>query len=99
RDRNVTGVQTCALPIFHIEQESVLIITQDSFFYSTQNLYSRNSVRTREKGKRFYAALPLLLVLPSPMACWNSLSFIRASGLMTRSEERRVGQEGSTGLP
>ena len=71
------------ISLFHIEQDSVLIIAQDSFFYSTQNLYSRNSVRTREKGKRFYAALPLLLVLPSPMACWNSLSFIRASGLMT----------------
>src|SRR5699024_12075990 len=84
RDRNVTGVQTCALPIC---QASVLGITHGVFFFADAK--EKHAMRyTQYRGlaqvsnwvKLKFAAMNL-----KKLACWLWKE--------KRSEERRVGKE------
>src|SRR5699024_11742764 len=85
RDRNVTGVQTCALPILIKQAISYLQALRDSLFYYARLLpeYHRHSFQYMGPHK------PLLLGERDQ----NFLSSIIAILNQLRSEERRVGKE------
>src|SRR5687767_16006704 len=78
RDKLVTGVQTCALPI------SVIALLAPA----------ESSSGTATIGSASYVVLPPGIIMHSG-ALLQSLSSQSAS--RSRSEERRVGKEGSTG--
>src|SRR5699024_11878915 len=78
RDRNVTGVQTCALPIFLGEKR-----------YRPQSLLPlsvRSSIRKKRNSPEIY--------LEQASACRPvSNLFLLKTTVFSRSEERRVGKE------
>src|SRR5699024_11231504 len=93
RDRNVTGVQTCALPISFVKNLSLP-------FKMARSLWQANKILKKfgaeaAIGVGGFASGPLLLVagwmgIPTLLQEQNSYA-----GLTNRSEERRVGIEGS----
>src|SRR5699024_11706180 len=90
RDRNVTGVQTCALPIYsmrfiHIQQYIIILLLQSDqtteiglITVHTENTFGYNN----------YSIIPGMI--------GNQQLFQLFVPVMPRSEERRVGKEGST---
>src|SRR5699024_11974784 len=87
RDRNVTGVQTCALPILQMRGlcDTTCDIPLPTFTYVLAI-----------KGLSF----ALLLIVPTAIGAYFMLGKfkINKEAFLPRSEERRVGKEGSTGL-
>src|SRR5207249_9000942 len=92
RDRNVTGVQTCALPISTLKAVQIL-----------QTPFANNAVAFSPDGKRIAAAI----LNPEVQAVlWDDSGkeLRQLSGhtdwsscaAFSRSEERRVGKEGSS---
>src|SRR5207302_7042536 len=84
RDFHVTGVQTCALPIFIV-----------GIFYTNLPLYLyiTHGITGLEAPKQWMLGLCLisLPVLFRQMTTWNALK--SPTALWCRSEERRVGKE------
>src|SRR5699024_11426392 len=80
RDRNVTGVQTCALPILY-DQAGVHIGHQHIVLKFYANLVFRSPAI--HMGKRFMENVANQLCVPP-----------QRQGPVFRSEERRVGKEG-----
>src|SRR5699024_11232659 len=83
RVRNVTGVQTCALPIFFLQEcpaksGGVFVILADFPPFVKTGTYR-------------YAPL-----LPGRTGRRGALSFFRIERQTPRSEERRAGKEGTT---
>src|SRR5699024_12025268 len=95
RDRNVTGVQTCALPIWHLRmsRRHVKSRRQQASARGTVGSGSvfRFDVQVVTRMSRFFAAgtyvdADVRFVRP----------FVVAEPYVARSEERRVGEEGGT---
>src|SRR5207249_8977745 len=88
RDRNVTGVQTCALPIFPIRYANgAMVYVRDVGFVHDGFSPQTNLVR---RDGRHSALLPIL-----SNGSASTLTVVgQARALMPRSEERRVGKEG-----
>src|SRR5699024_11569848 len=89
RDRNVTGVQTCALPIF-VRTASVALIHGADAAAKEGNIAAverTHLVALFLQGIRI--AIPAALLLAIPTSAVQSV---------LRSEERRVGKECSTGM-
>src|SRR5699024_11737121 len=87
RDRNVTGVQTCALPIFE----------DDAFIGCNSNRYRCDEIRiTADKCIILNGGQMLILPIVVYRYCTttyiNMIPNIRISNV-ARSEERRVGTE------
>src|SRR5437868_15242878 len=51
RDRNVTGVQTCALPIYHVQEELVVTVTQETKKLRQKRLTVQ--CRSKRRAQRF----------------------------------------------
>src|SRR5438105_5948878 len=77
RDPLVTGVQTCALPIFHVSGRN-----------STFSRSSFSSEYERRASEPFHST-----VISSTRACSSISEFERRLTTRNRSEERRVGKE------
>src|SRR5690606_39727721 len=93
RDFHVTGVQTCALPIFGEDFEPRLVESRRMGCVSFAQMYFPGGVITRENFQRArMAAVQKLenLAWQYRIQGWNVA--LGASG--SRSEERRVGKEG-----
>src|SRR5699024_11999237 len=93
RDRNVTGVQTCALPISNTEigRQSALKKHLRSIKQHIDELGQKKYERFMEKSPDF-----VLMFIPTEPA--YNLALMADSGLYDyafrkRSEERRVGKE------
>src|SRR5699024_11754920 len=96
RDRNVTGVQTCALPILtwftRVEGNQEYIYVEDARY--TQNnfigidLGEVDSVKTEITAENFFKSLEFGME--------QELDYEEINGL-DRSEERRVGKDCKTG--
>src|SRR5699024_11839904 len=83
RDRNVTGVQTCALPIFTTNGDAPVVVMTTEVL---RNMLYASSVTLRGLG---YVVLDEVHYLADRFrgAVWEEV----------RSEERRVGEEGRGG--
>src|SRR5699024_12072433 len=79
RDRNVTGVQTCALPIFY-DLRDYNGQAQDQYNFETE--VSGQSVINIDMSKKLNDAIPVFA------GVIVALAFV-----LLRSEERRVGKE------
>src|SRR5207248_5950180 len=96
RDRTVTGVQTCALPISFLELNSI---------YMMANSGARGSFKQIRQlaGMRGLMANPKGEIIERPIKAnfMEGLSvleyFISTHGARKRSEERRVGKSGDHG--
>src|SRR5699024_11529935 len=86
RDRNVTGVQTCALPILQGTDQLI------------QDLIPPGALTARERLV-LVSALHVKAAWPSPLSSAPG-TFTTAPGQQreVRSEERRVGKEGRHGV-
>src|SRR5699024_11917169 len=82
RDRNVTGVQTCALPIFTAEIRALAAKNPDELYVAAKELQAPYSLvqEIAETG-----SLPVVLFTAGGVAT--------PSDAAMRSEERRVGKE------
>src|SRR5699024_11662521 len=95
--RNVTGVQTCALPISKRSQQRERIPKwfERIGLEDKQTNYPHELSRGQQQRVAFIRALihgPKLVLADEPT---GSLDVQTAKGMMTRSEERRVGKESS----
>src|SRR5699024_11959277 len=79
RDRNVTGVQTCALPIYPLKTRRSALVREDRSL-------SENSSRPRLMARSIRSFRPL--------GGHSNSSNIASLRYTIRSEERRVGKEG-----
>src|SRR5207302_4048511 len=94
RDFHVTGVQTCALPIFS-ELPAYTVparaLSRNTFVHDAVEFGAPGaSVRTFRNGRRPVGtspSAPMICIASSETRWWYSL----------RSEERRVGKEGRRG--
>src|SRR5207249_7928308 len=85
RDRNVTGVQTCALPIYRGSSPPPRPrLATRSTSTSSSPCYDTDSQILRLCGQ-----FPLSPVRPAPLRWWRTA---------LRSEERRVGKECRSGV-
>src|SRR5690606_41037916 len=85
RDFHVTGVQTCALPIYHDRDDlqddiSVLHQREPSVCHSPSNRRCKPNISRSSSG-----------------SAWSYPSRCRIPWVSSRSEERRVGKEGRSG--
>src|SRR5699024_11947955 len=78
RDRNVTGVQTCALPILPGDHQ--LLFSYDDGHGKVTHLQTTIVVEKSELSRYMIMILMVVILLGS-------------AGLVMRSEERRVGKE------
>src|SRR5690606_40037613 len=85
RDFHVTGVQTCALPIFFEPDPSGTFI-ESSYIYATMRDYTRFGLLYLNKGNWLGEQ-----ILPEG---WVEYTTASSEGSGGRSEERRVGKEG-----
>src|SRR5699024_11255557 len=88
RDRNVTGVQTCALPISNIS-----IFFCGSFFDASNALLIKGQVSSTQS---FGLLLNISVVVSNPLKndiCCFVYSILSLRSFTSRSEERRVGKE------
>src|SRR5207245_7197177 len=87
RDATVTGVQTCALPIFQTIRPSKWVIVSDG-----------STDRTDEIVERYVAAHPWIELVRMPERkerhFAGKVHAFNAGRARVRSEERRVGKEG-----
>src|SRR5437667_1557368 len=89
RDRDVTGVQTCGLPISHALDES-----RNQFEFSFPADCRRHvGVSNSEQG---YGFAVVSLANARPMRLKPSANISVFTPIPMRSEERRVGKEGKT---
>src|SRR5207249_9647015 len=92
RDRNVTGVQTCALPIFeHSEKlgrpKPILEIGSISTANADHNTLKRSS-------KNFPKLFPIMRIAHQALPVWCGPADLAAAiAQIPRSEERRVGKD------
>src|SRR5699024_11229685 len=86
RDRNVTGVQTCALPIFSLRDAKLWNIVGTPYITVTRCFFIKFKIDLLEKavGKQKDAPICKAWVAPKSDKEWFS---------GPRSEERRVGRE------
>src|SRR5207249_8043283 len=89
RDRNVTGVQTCALPILFVAGEWGFELGR----LDAGALYDKY---VGESERRLDKALELAQKL-APLVLWIDEIEKAFASASSRSEERRVGKEWSTG--
>src|SRR5205823_9418777 len=82
RDKLVTGVQTCALPIWRPNTPAASVVTSTSQNRWLRPPWPHSSIPT--------ASVTIGTVIESPRA---SAMMSGASNCMARSEERRVGKE------
>src|SRR5699024_12127201 len=92
RDRNVTGVQTCALPIYKDEAgEKALRGLSEEVVRNISGLKDEPEwmLKTRLKGLRYFDRKPM----PTWGADLSGIDFDRIKYFVrSRSEERRVGR-------
>src|SRR5207248_7860568 len=90
RDRTVTGVQTCALPILDIFQKSEWFTSLDLVSrYFQVEMEEKDIEKTAfimNEGLYEYTVMPFRL-------CNAPATFQRMMHMVLRSEERRVGKE------
>src|SRR5207249_5099502 len=84
RDRNVTGVQTCALPIYHLTPHPDLVLLANGWL-SNGRLPEPTAFRDVK-----YVGVHLALERRNRLDAQTVGRF----GTVGRSEERRVGKEG-----
>src|SRR5699024_11733341 len=93
RDRNVTGVQTCALPIFnkwgHQFRQDVRISEIERTLHASYDIPIENVIRDRlsftgELSNQKFGDIT---------SNYARLGVVRDTGWKLRSEERRVGKE------
>src|SRR5690606_40085655 len=84
RDFHVTGVQTCALPIWIVENSTALCISK----YEPPRDLRVRAVVGRRRPLYFGSRKILLAFLPAA-----TQMALLPEGEITRSEERRVGKE------
>src|SRR5207249_7375717 len=90
RDRNVTGVQTCALPILHLTSYSVLgAASLEATLHATQLARINAAVTSLDIG-----LAPVRLARQSVTQLAAEMRVLMPSEQVSRSEERRVGKEG-----
>src|SRR5205807_3551635 len=93
RDYKVTGVQTCALPIWKVEKEG--FNRQKNSGLNLEHVYSIDP----EKWKKYYLLLPIAFMLVQLVERGSLLRRLAEElgrpvwKLFGRSEERRVGKE------
>src|SRR5207253_5281552 len=91
RGGHVTGVQTCALPIFGAEtRDSVSRLVESSTGVALDELHAPTAARSLHA--------PLLVLHDEddrevPLACGQQLADAWPGARLERSEERRVGKE------
>src|SRR5699024_11991238 len=88
RDRNVTGVQTCALPICRYLPEI------NSKNYNLRSFAERTAMNSPIQG----SAADIIKIAMIRMQKMLREKGLKAQMLLQRSEERRVGKVGSTGM-
>src|SRR5207249_7566933 len=95
RDRNVTGVQTCALPIFMAQR-------MEKVHLPCPHTWSFSSIEELQGKEGCLATLAFPLIIKSRhsyrgdlVGTVSTLGDLQA--LLARSEERRVGKEGRCG--
>src|SRR5207248_8632110 len=87
RDRTVTGVQTCALPIYR------------GYVSDITRTYPASGAFTPEQGELYAlvrAAGTAALARCTPGTEWRDVHRTAALVIAERSEERRVGKEGTS---
>src|SRR5205823_8803096 len=96
RDKLVTGVQTCALPIC---LQTVIAAPKERVFDLARSIDAHQDT-AEHTGERAVAGVTSGLLGPEEEVTWEARHFgvrQRLRVKMTRSEERRVGKEGRTG--
>src|SRR5699024_11833787 len=88
RDRNVTGVQTCALPI--LEADPLILNPLD-------NEYLLRPLRLQDGHTEIYSVDNIHGSVKNGRHPYVPFTSFRHRGGMMRSEERRVGKEGRWG--
>src|SRR5690606_39871916 len=91
RDFHVTGVQTCALPIYLAPLAHLFLplIGLGQVYYKGEIAPAREILQVRGMP-------PLQLAPKEGLALINGTQFIAAHAVHGRSEERRVGNDGSS---
>src|SRR5207249_8930903 len=95
RDRNVTGVQTCALPIFALRLHAVTVV-ENLRGLAAQNLLDLGRLPNVE-GAFGLVLKSLVRYLAGQIRRKAVRVLRRVKSAPGRSEERRVGKEGSCG--
>src|SRR5207248_7594140 len=91
RDRTVTGVQTCALPIFETGRHDFRIIAPHGSTINWMDVSDRKEIFEKEPNDDRQHAQPIEFpVLVSGTVKAGDYDYFR----FNRSEERRVGKEG-----
>src|SRR5699024_11934155 len=91
RDRNVTGVQTCALPIFDYQTKLKL----EDLVWELLRLYSKTSILvTHDIGEAIAMSDRIMLMDTNPGSIAKTFEVPVELRHEKRSEERRVGEEG-----
>src|SRR5699024_11701290 len=88
RDRNVTGVQTCALPIYLSYLLPTVIAMVSNSLYCLADVYFISI----GSGTLGLAAVNIVMPMYTLYSCVGLLFGVGASTII-RSEERRVGRE------
>src|SRR5206468_6306569 len=96
RDLIVTGVQTCALPISGVEDAALFRSTDGAkTWHELAGLRGHGTGPQWQPGAGGMCLHTILLDPSNPKRIYIAIS--AAGAFRTRSEERRVGKEGSAG--
>src|SRR5699024_11576972 len=93
RDRNVTGVQTCALPILLLFELLALFIVVSFIVSLIQQVVSEDKIQKllSKPNKATNYVLGMIFCAITPFCSCSTIPIL--AGLLNRSEERRVGKE------
>src|SRR5204863_6342525 len=93
RDLYVTGVQTCALPIFELQAELSPVPTADPSIEHASECYTA-SAKQHSRLTSVFARPRVMVTLPMGFAFEASyIPPVQVGDAHPRSEERRVGKE------
>src|SRR5205823_11112429 len=93
RDKLVTGVQTCALPIsWNFGDSASSTAANPSHTYSAIGTYTARVSVTDSKGQATSFPLTITVAVP-PLIATASANPTTGDAPLSRSEERRVGKE------
>src|SRR5207244_5960410 len=92
RDDLVTGVQTCALPIYSLERVKYPLIPQKDIIAVQDQSRAIDRICTLERKM----SMPSTGICPEPVTEVTVPQLKRLRLITIRSEERRVGKECST---